>query len=237
MEKIELNVMDGETREIVIREGEAAPLRLPKGYSLTGTLSSVIDYYNKRENAGIQIDPKNSLLIVSVANRTVELQIQKEIVEETITLKGVLIKNKDYQELGINTTVKHTEKDLEMLLRKRPHLFESTIAYRDTLNALRNFTMKVDGETKKADNQRGNVASSASLNVETNMQKELPLLVTPWQGVEPMLTGIDVLVSLESGSPRFFLESIPLMLEEERQAELELNKVVEALAELPVIFT
>lgn len=237
MEKIELNVMDAETREIVIREGEAPPKRLPKGYSVTGTLSSVIDYYNKRKNAGIQIDPKNSLLIVSVANRTVELQIQKEIVEETISVKGVLIKNKDYQELGINTTVKHTEKDLEMLLRKRPHLFESTQAYRDTLNALRNFTMKVDGESKKADNQRGNISSSANLNVETNMQKEIHLLVTPWQGVEPVLTGIDVLVSLESGSPRFFLESIPLMLEEERQAELELNKVVEALAELPVIFT
>jgi hypothetical protein len=237
MEKIELNIMDGETREIVIREGQASIIRQPKGYSLTGTLASVIDYFQKRKAAGIQIDPKNSLLLVNEGERTVELQLQKEIVEETISIKGALVKNKDYKELGINTTVKHSEKDLEMLLRKRPHLFESTQDYRDTLNSLRNFTMKVEGESKKADDQRGKIANSAHLNVETNMQKEISLLVTPWQGVQPTSTTIDVLVSLESGSPRFYLESVPMMLLEEEQAEKELNKVVEALAELPIIFS
>lgn len=241
-ERINIEAKEG-VSEIHLLEGKAAEIRQPEGYCIETTLAGVIDYYSKRKSQGLEepssrINKDNSYLLVNRNKGSVELVIGDLIKKETITIKGNMIPNPDYYKLGINGTTYHTERDLEMILRRMPHLFpQDSDAYSKTLEALRNFTVKVTGEVKKADNQRGNVSNSSTLSAtfDSNMFEELNLIISPWTNPNPPMHKVKVLVRVDGDGVRFFLESKELMLAEVAEKNAEIQKVIDALSELPIM--
>jgi hypothetical protein len=252
-ERVNIEAKEG-VSEIHLLEGRAAEIRQPEGYCIETTLAGVIDYYSKRKDrigehmieGGLRVNNSgdkritkdNSYLLVNRNKGSVELVIGDLIKKEAITIKGNMIPNPDYYKLGINGTTYHTERDLEMILRRMPHLFpQDSDAYSKTLEALRNFTVKVTGEVKKADNQRGNVSNSSTLSAtfDSNMFEELNLIISPWTNPNPPMHKVKVLVRVDGDGVRFFLESKELMLTEVAEKNAEIQKVIDALTELPIM--
>lgn len=238
MENLHVTTAEGQ-QVLTIREGAAPLVRQPKGYELSASITSVIDFYKKRSgNPEMPINSNTAYLTIDNNNASVKLVVNDLIVEERIMITGILKEDKDYQDLGINNPGKlFTQDDLERLLRNRPHIFASVDAYSGVMHGLRNFTSKVSLEFSKTDNREGRAGTSKSFDVLVQgLEKEIPLQISPWVGCEKETFNVTIYVTVEAGAPKFYLECVELMLAKEKIKEKALNEVADELKDLPTLY-
>ena len=232
MENLELN-LNGDQKELIVREGKAPEIRQKKGYSLQTTVKSVIDFYQKRKDS---ILVQDSILKVNLNKGEITLVVNGVIQEETIALNGKMVPSKDYVDLGINSTKLFNESDLASTLRKRPHLFINVDAYEKIMNQLRNFTADVRATFSKSDDRTGKQAVSVNSNVKTDgLEKEFQIKISPWADEEPTVHNIKIYVTNESGQAMFYLECVDLMLSAEGTKANVISDAMEVMKELPIL--
>lgn len=231
MEKIEINVSEGQ-KELIIREGLAAPIRMPNGWSKECQLKSVSDFYTKRKES---ISADNALLQVNYDTCTVKLTIKDCLSEEQIVLTGKLTENKDIVDLGINRTKTFNEQELETAFRKRPHLFRNVETYDAFMKSLRNFQVQVNSEIKKENDRNGNVAANAKVVATHNLEKEVQLMLSPFRGLAAGTYTVKIYVDVTKGDVQFYLECVDLMLNQEVMKREAIDEVVSDLKELPLL--
>lgn len=237
MENLHLK-LEGDQKELIVREGTAPAIRLPKGYSITASIASVVDFYIKRNsNPTLPITALNSYLSVDKNKATILLVVNDVITEETISITGALKEDKDFIDLGINENKLFSEKDLETILRKRPYLFASTEMYEKVMKSLRNFTSDVRIQFSKEDNRVGTAKVSGQVEIKTDgMESELQLKISPWLDMEKQTYNVKIYVTSDGGFAKFYLESVDLMLQKDELKEKALENAIEKLSELPILY-
>ena len=227
--------LDGDQKELILREGQAPKLREFSGYQISASVASVIDYYKKRK--GNPITTLNSYLAINKNKAEVELVINDTVTAERISITGQLTPNKDFVDLGINNNKLFSETELESALRKRPHLFNDVDTYNKFMSSLRNFSSDVRVAFSKSDNRAGSASANASVDVKTDgLEKTVQLKISPWADAPAQTFNINIYVTSDGGFAKFYLESVDLMLMQEQIKEEAFSNIEKELAALPILF-
>jgi hypothetical protein len=219
MEK-ELNInVTGETKELVIRSGDAAKIFNPEpiALDLKGTLEAPVAYAKVNE-ANIQKD--KAVIKYSVAKSTITLEVDPSY-KYAAKVTGRLIDNPELAELSINGSKQFELHELRGKLKFLGGLFPSREAHAAKMAALEKIRVRVEKEFNNENDNKGN--QSGSVNIKTQIENGLTedfYLVAPiFLGAEPMKFKVEICLDASGGRVTCWLESVEM--KEIREASLK----------------
>lgn len=231
----DLNItVSNETKEVVLRTGEANPIHIPTGITLKGfTIDAVREYLQK--DGIVEDEIKNSYVISSLEKRQLQLHYAARI-EKPDTIEGVLHLHSDLEKFAINSGKQYSTHNLAQFIRMNKHYFETKDIALKLVNDLQNFKAKVDREIEASDDKKANVKISLVQKVVSNIPTEFTLLLPIFVGgpksaikVEIDIDAQDLTCSLISPELKEFIDN-----EAEALIENELKAIRQLFPELRI---
>lgn len=213
IEKIQLG--DG-TQEVVIRHGEAAPVREQQPIKVLGRISTVYDYLMHRV-----VDQQKAIIVVSKDSTRLEAKINPDT-EKPDIIQGVLQSSTFADLLRINGNGWTDPSELSLLIRKNRHRFPNKEAVMVLIGALKNFQAKVEKEIQKVDEgskRRSLIESLAQSNLPSSINVSLPII----EGEEETEILVTIEVHPVGGSAHIHLinDEWESLVEQEMQARMK----------------
>ena len=203
--EIKINTKEG-TEVLIIREGEALPLKEPVKLALTGNIDTVSRFVSKR---------KETLMIaqchVVVHRSTEDMSITLKINETDFysgSVKGQLSFHEDFIAFGINRGKKYTPKDLADFIKMHRYCFEDKDVAMKLVSDLRSFKAKVNKEIEKTESTRGDKNILLNQIVESNIPESFSLKMPIFKGDTLRLFQVDINISPRDQDMDCFLESV-----------------------------
>ncbi len=169
---------EGATKEIIIREGEALPVKEPLPVSITGQIDAPARWLEKR--AGI-INPEAAHVLVCREKLAISIIIEEKS-EYRDRIDGVLQLSEEMNKLGINKGIYITSFEMSDLIKRNRTYFENTQVAMKLVTELRNFKAKVDKEIEASDDKRGNRRMLAAQVVESNLPENFTIEIPVFKG-------------------------------------------------------
>jgi hypothetical protein len=158
MSEVTLEIKPNEEGELIIRQGQAAPIYDPEVIQSDGlALKSLVDYANHRiENN--KLKPANTLVSVNQEDRTIELcdNVNDKFGNK---LSGKLQISKYLKRFKINSGDSFDQDDLVKLIRFNKRFVKGE--YGNILKSIENFKVKI---TQKFESKAQNRTGSRALN-------------------------------------------------------------------------
>lgn len=211
MEKLDLNKLeakDGVIKVVHLTE-EAEKLFYEKPVTMAGTIKAPGNFIEKRKD---QDEELRSNVTFSYRNRVIMLETLENWKEFGYNIKGELIVNPEIKYFGINENRMFTVKEMVKHIRMRKFLFESEQQHQRVLEALQNFTAKVDTEIKKINDQRGNIEDVYKTTLKSNAELAFSLKMRVFIGEEEKIIRIEVACEADNSAVRFWFESPDLII-------------------------
>lgn len=175
MEKVNLTITK-DNHEVVIREGEALPLREPVKINIAGIITAPALYANARDLVG-----KETHVLVNRDNKSITL-----VISETSAYNGNVIGkltlSKDYEKFGINSNKKFTAFELADLIKMNRKCFGSIEQSMKLVTGLKNLEIKVSAEINKKTDNRANVKDIFQQTVKTNIPETFKMKMEIYKG-------------------------------------------------------
>lgn len=229
----EIKVSVGESEQVlVIREGQALPLKEPLVINITGDIFSVKNFVEKRY---LKADPlptdtreKLALLPCKVdynlqqfykdtpvitfdkKNLSISLQVNpQDFYGPSVT--GKMEVSEDLKPWGINQNKMFSREQLVKLIRFSKRYFSDAIVHDDVLKAFQNLSLTGNTEIKAASDTRGNRDSQFkktinAQSVPTSFYLEMPI----FEGQPKVKFLVEICMDSSESSVIFWFESIEL---------------------------
>lgn len=194
------------TKELVIREGEALPLKEPVKLVVSGLIDAPGAFFTARKP---EADTSN--VIVSRKTRSIQLSVN-ESDNYGSKITGTLFYNKELLDFGINNNKIYGIKELAALLRMKRIHFQDRTEHATFLKSLNSFNARITTELKNADDRKGNV--ELLLKKETDLNGAVlnfTLDIAIFEGQPKSKLFVDVLADVSDASVKFWLESTDLV--------------------------
>jgi len=190
--------------ELVLREGEAQPIREEAKLKIGGDIYSPSKWYAVRFD---QFTVKNSHIIFSREKGIISLHINDKSYFEDV-IQGQLVINKELANWGINDTNKtYTIKDLQRFINMRKiHFADRDEATKMVLN-LSKFKASVQSQIEQESSNRGNKIDSYSVKVDSNLDMSFTLLIPIHIGTKPSKFKVDICFDVRDKEVSIWLES------------------------------
>lgn len=172
---IEQSVQGG-FKELVIRTGEALPLREPKAEQLLGQLDTPRRVLSKRK-----LDYTKAILMINRNDRKILLRLDPHNHYGSDYI-GQLTLNPQLEKFYINTDKCWQPEDLGNFIRMHRLCFDSWEQAVKLATQLKNFEAKVQREMEKKNDDRGNTRNLKSQAVESNLPESFVLKMPLFQG-------------------------------------------------------
>jgi len=184
-EKISLTLIENQT-EVLIREGKALELKEPLKVNFTGTIQSVVNYFEKRQNV---CNAENSRVEYDYEAGTLKLIInEKNHYHDTI--QGKIQFSKEYEQFGINTDKLWSPEALVKFLKMNKQWFPDNERHLALVGAVQKNNAKINSSLEKEKDDRGNKTDNFNRTVETNIPVEMTLQMKLFKGSERVYTFI-----------------------------------------------
>jgi len=207
---------------------EKAPL------SLTGTIESVTDFYNKRKPV---ITPDNSHVRVDLKTGTVVLDVDDSINVKTALVTGRVVEHPWIDALQINKEFTWEPQALLKKVKLSRMLFETGAEHAKMAQALANINGQIAIEFATSDDFKGNAGIQKITKLTSNIPTSFEFYFQPYVGmlkevipVETQLLTLDGAVKIQLVSPR--LAEI-----HDAEKERQINEAALVLGELPISFS
>lgn len=188
MEQININV-DGQTKELVIRQGSALPLKEPRNILIKGTISSVYRWLEKKKLS--QNTLINSTILVDRSKMKIELNVE-ETSPYYQQIIGKLELSDEFLSFDINTsTYKSAEKMAEFIRMNRSY-FETHQDAMVLASELSKIKAKVNKELESSNNNRGDKTFLVKQVVQTNVPEKFKLFIPIFKGTSPVIFDVEV---------------------------------------------
>ena len=208
-------LLPNESKELVIRTGEAKEFDYPIQVNLHGTLGSPAEWLNKRINAN-QHDKLKCHLIVDRDNLKLTLRCD-ETFEKGAQITGSLKRFTDLTTFQINSrSHRWGVKELMGQLRTNRYYFLDKDEHARLVSNLMNFKAKFEKEMTATDDLKGNTLNSIETRLKHEVPLEFKLNIPVFKGGKPVSFRVEIMVDATSGGVQFYLES-----EELRELELQ----------------
>lgn len=242
MENLTLKV-DGNTNEIIIREGSALPQVPPKKVVIAGDIKTVSSFIEKRKdismpvgNPGLQqINRDRALVTVDKAALSIKLELDPEN-EYGTEVTAKLAYTPELEQFFINKNKLFNREELIKLIRFNKIWFWDAEAHDKLLKAYQAFTATVNANIGKTSDTRGNVDNTYKKTVETNVPDSFVLNIPIFKGMDKRRFRVEIAIDSTDASTKFWFESVELndIIQIESQAILE--KELESCADYVVIW-
>lgn len=182
----EMNIEDG--KDMVIRFGDALPLKEPKYVSIHGTIDAPARWVEKRKDDIVSADAH---ILVDRDHMTITLNTdENNFYSDQIV--GTLTLSTEMQEFGINTGEYMSCFDMADRIKQLRTYFETQQDAMKLVTELRNFKAKVDKELELSDDKRGNQKILRAQTVESNLPKSFNVNMPIFKGTEKRTFEVEV---------------------------------------------
>lgn len=182
----EMNIEDG--KDMVIRFGDALPLKEPKYVSINGTIDAPARWVEKRKDDIVSADAH---ILVDRDHMTITLNTdENNFYSDQIV--GTLTLSTEMQEFGINTGEYMSCFDMADRIKQLRTYFETQQDAMKLVSELRNFKAKVDKELELSDDKRGNQKILRAQTVESNLPKSFKVNMPIFKGTEKRTFEVEV---------------------------------------------
>jgi len=211
----------GESRELVIRKGEAEPINLPLQVNVSGTLSAPQDFFKVRKSLH---DPNKCYVVFSRDKMSIDLRVDEQS-KYGHCIKGRLQYNPDMESFHINDSTTRTVKQLLELVRKNRYFFPDKEEHVGLVSKLQNFQATIQKTVEESDDMRGASNKQIKIAVEHKIQTDFKLSLPIFKGTQERSFRVQIFLDATDGGILLWLESPELReLElQERDALIEAN--------------
>ena len=207
MNELELKIKpEGGLQELIVRHGDALPLREPKVISLSGVITSPADYYEKKKK---NIEPLDCNVVANYTSRRITLTLSEQSYYAG-TITGSLEIHPDLKKLEVNGTKYYTEKELYKTLNFQGRYFQNKEVYTDLIEKLKKFKASVQQEFVNQDSLKGAAAISKLTNITTDIPLNFILAMPVFSGFDPKTFEVSINVTAQDGEVKFYMERIAL---------------------------
>lgn len=182
----EMNIEDG--KDMVIRFGDALPLKEPKYVSIHGTIDAPARWVEKRKDDIVSADAH---ILVDRDHMTITLNTdENNFYSDQIV--GTLTLSTEMQEFGINTGEYMSCFDMADRIKQLRTYFETQQEAMKLVTELRSFKAKIDKELELSDDKRGNQKIMRAQTVESNLPKSFKVNMPIFKGTEKRTFEVEV---------------------------------------------
>lgn len=213
MKEISLNI-EHSGNELIIRQGEAAPIIQPETVEISGDINTISEYVSKRTkqtSAGLQKINKDTV-IVTVDKKTLSIKIDfdpHDVFAPVVI--GKLEFSEELKKFSINGNGKtFSREELIKLLKFSRLSFASPEKHSEVLRSYQAFSAKANTDIKQDSDSRGNKVANYAKSVETNIPTEFILSVPIFKGQKKELFRVEICIDVTDGGARFWFESVEL---------------------------
>lgn len=221
-------LIDGETRELIYRAGNAAPIRERKPQAITGTLLAPWDFLRLKLPS---YDPLTAHVLVNRDAATVTLTLDERDELRDIII-GKLTLDDDVAALALNTDKCFTVGELRKLLKTNRRFFAEPDAHAVLLRNLETFSAKITKNIDDHKDTRGNSKKSVETAVAgVEMPESFVLKSRVYKNEEPMSYRVEIGYDVtDAGGVMLYLESVELIELRHIERERLLTAAVAPLA-------
>lgn len=189
MEALHLKV-EGEQKELLIRNGEALELKPPRIISIVGCIDSIQNWLKKRKDT---IDSKKAFILVSYNDYRFKLLVDEKEFYNT-TVESVLELSPEMKSFGINSDKKWEPQKLSEFIKMNRSFLESKDVAADLVSKFKNFKTTVNKIIDKNKDDRGTYDEKRSQAVETNLPPKFNVKLPIFKGMEAITFEIEVYI-------------------------------------------
>lgn len=200
--------------ELVIREGKAPDMPVPRIVHITGDIDSVCNYLKIRRKAGEgyqEIDTATAIILVNRTRGTIKLSLDP-VDPYAPEITAALEESDELKPFKINQAVTFTKEEFIKLLRFNRFLFQDSDKHAQVLTAYQSFSAKayIDMKQEQAD-QKGSRSSAFSKRIESNIPDNFVMVAPVFKGQPFEAFRVDIWLDVTEAGARFWLESVELM--------------------------
>lgn len=239
MENLNLRFDQVEGGQVIIREGDALPLKEPLALSITGDIHSVAIFIKNRRPASANqyqiIDPGQAVITVDKKASTITLRTHPNDVYGT-TVTGVLEISDELKTFRVNDKKLLSQKEVIDILRFNRIYFRDADRHQEVLMAYQRFTYKTESDGhSNAKDRSGNHSSAISKSVTTNLPDNFVLKVPIFKGEAEKQFRVEICLDVTEGSAKFWFESEELVEIIQVEKEFIFNRELSECSDLLVI--
>lgn len=227
----EMNIEDG--KDMVIRFGDALPLKEPKYVSINGTIDAPARWVEKRKDDIVSADAH---ILVDRDHMTITLNTdENNFYSDQIV--GTLTLSTEMQEFGINTGEYMSCFDMADRIKQLRTYFETQQDAMKLVSELRNFKAKVDKELELSDDKRGNQKILRAQTVESNLPKSFNVNMPIFKGTEKRTFEVEVEINPNDLSCTLVSPDAHDIVVQERDSQMDavLGRIGEAAPNIVII--
>lgn len=227
----EMNIEDG--KDMVIRFGDALPLKEPKYVSIHGTIDAPARWVEKRKDDIVSADAH---VLVDRDRMTITLNTDENSAYMD-QIVGTLTLSTEMQEFGINTGEYMSCFDMADRIKQLRTYFETQQDAMKLVSELRNFKAKVDKELELSDDKRGNQKILRAQTVESNLPKSFNVNMPIFKGTEKRTFEVEVEINPNDLSCTLVSPDAHDIVVQERDSQMDgvLVRIAEAAPNIVII--
>lgn len=208
-------VIQGDTKEVIIRHGEALTLREPKLVKLGGVITAPWEFISKRKEEF----RKEDVHVIYNLERGIINLVCMETNPYAKEVTGELKLNPAIETIGINAVKTYKLKDLIQLLRFNSGIFKHEKDHSRIVAALMKFNAKVSQEIKNENDLHGNKSEGFDQKVLINADLIFTATMCIFKGFSKHDFKVELMFEIRSSTVEFWFESVELAEVIESQRE------------------
>lgn len=212
MENITVKIEQPQSGELVIREGDALPVKEPVKINITGNIKAVGNFLKCRDdNSSLlqQIHSNQAIVLVDRNKMSIRLSNYPNDCYGT-EITACLELSDELLKFGINTDKNYDKQALVKLLRFSRLYFDDKEKHSSLLAAYQSFIANANTDIKDEADKRGNKISNFQKKVTTNIPTDFILNVPVFKGMPAMRFRVEICLDVTDGGARFWFESVEL---------------------------
>lgn len=236
---------DTHQAELVIRQvnqivEKELPVLEPEQVDISGTISAIANFLEKRWNVEGQIDHAHTHILLDRDNLKMVLVCNETDSRYKMQVKGTIEVSRQYKDFHINDYSKNWEPiELGNFFRINRTYFESLDVNADLVKKLKTFTATVKAHVDKHKQDDGSVKYQYQQAVDSNLPKQFNLTIPIFKGsaaeqisveTDATVNGTDVSFHLISADAAAIYESA-----RDKVIDGELERIKEIAPEIPII--
>lgn len=222
-----------ESKETVIRFGDALPLKEPKAVSISGTIDAPARWVEKRKDDIVSADAH---VLVDRDRMTITLNTDENSAYMD-QIVGTLTLSTEMQEFGINTGEYMSCFDMADRIKQLRTYFETQQESMKLVTELRSFKAKIDKELELSDDKRGNQTILRAQTVESNLPKSFKVNMPIFKGTEKRTFDVEVEINPNDLSCTLVSPDAHDIVVQERDSQMDgvLVRIAEAAPNIVII--
>jgi len=230
MDNIKLSI-NPQGDELIIREGEALPLKWPDNLRINGTIDAPAIFYDGK---GGNYDWTKGH--VEVEKDTITLLWGHHEHDGKLTVVGKLEHEPDLLRFSINSSRTFHQKELANMLKMNRIFFLDRDENMSIVSSLEKLRVRVTQEIENGNDFKGNKKHLFEQNVQHDIKLQFTLMLPIYKGQDYRSFIVDVNFDITDGSTVFWLESVDLKELQEKERIRILESQIKKLDGLTIIY-